>query len=55
MSVGAVTTLAGWGSDGFEDDTSFYEPSGIFVDTAGLIFVGDSLNNRIRTISTSGM
>ncbi len=58
MSVGAVTTLSGSGIGSFADETgtaaSFYKPWGIFVDTTGLIYVGDTSNNRIRTISTSG-
>ena len=54
--VGAVTTLAGGGgSSGFADGRGaaarFYCPTGIAVDAAGVVFVADRGNNRIRRIT----
>ena len=51
---GAVTTLAGRGERGFADgpcrDALFNNPRGIAVDAAGVVFVADSGNHRIRRI-----
>ena len=53
-----VTTIAGSGSatwtDGVGAAAHFNNPSGVFVDSNGVIFVADSYNNRIRCIGTSG-
>lgn len=52
-SAGVVTTLAGmtrtWGSaDGMGSAVRFDEPSGVTLDSAGNIYVGDRLNHSIR-------
>ncbi|RYY40903.1 MAG: hypothetical protein EOO08_03925 [Chitinophagaceae bacterium] len=53
-----VSVLAG-GSAGFSDGAaataSFFHPSGIAVDEAGNVYIGDRGNNRIRKISSNGV
>ncbi len=53
-----VTTVAGSGSaswaDGVGTAIRFNNPSGVFVDSNGVIFVADSSNHRIRCIGSSG-
>ncbi|MES2299546.1 MAG: hypothetical protein V4582_21090 [Pseudomonadota bacterium] len=56
--AGLVSTLAGSaGQSGFDDGVGaaarFYEPSGIGVDAAGVIYVGDG-HSRIRKITPDG-
>ncbi|MFP5501732.1 MAG: NHL repeat-containing protein [Candidatus Sericytochromatia bacterium] len=56
--AGLVSTLAGSGSPSFADATGtaahFYSPSGIAVDAAGNVYVGDTGNQRIRVITPGG-
>ena len=56
--VGVVTRLAGSTSSGSDDGTgsaaTFYNPSGIAVDTVGVMYVADSDNHLIRKISPAG-
>ena len=55
---GSVTTLAGSGSaeyaDGQGSYASFNRPFALAVDTAGVVFVADADNHRIRLISPTG-
>ena len=56
----AVTTLAGTaGSAGSADGTGaaarFSQPSGIAVDSAGVVYVADTLNQTIRRVSAAGV
>jgi sugar lactone lactonase YvrE len=60
-SAGNVTTLAGNGIAGLHDGTGgpdgeaeFNSPHGVAVDGAGILFVTDSGNNRIRQVDPSG-
>jgi ABC-type branched-subunit amino acid transport system substrate-binding protein/sugar lactone lactonase YvrE len=52
---GVVSTLAGDGEVGYRDGTAmqaqFNAPTDVAVDATGVIYVADSRNNRIRTIS----
>lgn len=57
---GAVTTWAGSpGSFGSTDGTGaaarFYSPFGVAVDTAGNVYVADSLNSVVRKITAGGV
>jgi sugar lactone lactonase YvrE len=55
---GAVTTLAGNGSPGYVDGigraAQFNGPVGIAVDDAGIVYVADTYNDRIRRIAKDG-
>jgi sugar lactone lactonase YvrE len=55
---GSVTTLAGNGRPGFADgrgiDARFNGPVGIAVDDAGIVYVADTYNDRIRRIAQDG-
>jgi sugar lactone lactonase YvrE len=56
FSTGIITTLAGSGVAGFNGDgpgasVAFASPSGVAVDSSGTVYVADSNNDRIRTIS----
>jgi DNA-binding beta-propeller fold protein YncE len=60
MSSGVVTTLAGNGVSGFSDgqgvNARFNNPQGVVFDsTRNIVYVADTNNNRIRTISASGV
>ena len=54
-----VTTIAGsagvqGSADGTNGSASFYDPSGVAVDTNGNVYVADQYNNTIRRITRSG-
>jgi sugar lactone lactonase YvrE len=57
---GIITTVAGNGTRGFAGDggpatsAQLSSPSGVFVDSAGNLFIADSSNNRIRKVDTNG-
>jgi sugar lactone lactonase YvrE len=56
---GIVTTLAGTGAPGSQDDSlglraGFNFPNGITIDASGKLYIADQLNNKIRTIETNG-
>jgi sugar lactone lactonase YvrE len=55
---GSVTTIAGNGKPGFADGPGalarFNGPVGIAVDDAGIVYVADTYNDRIRRIALDG-
>jgi streptogramin lyase len=57
--VTAVSTLAGNGTAGYADGSGasaqFNNPQGIAVDASGKIYLADSYNNRIRSITSAGL
>jgi sugar lactone lactonase YvrE len=58
-ATGTVTTLAGLaGSAGSADGTGsaarFNNPSGVAVDSAGNVYVADTLNHTLRKVTSSG-
>ena len=54
-----ITTVAGNGNKGFSGDNGLavnaqlYTPYGVAVDTAGNIYIADSLNHRVRMVTKS--
>jgi sugar lactone lactonase YvrE len=58
-ATGVVTTLAGTGAQGVQDDplglrAGFNFPNGLTIDESGKLYIADQLNNKIRTIETNG-
>jgi sugar lactone lactonase YvrE len=57
-ATGAVTTLAGVGTPGYQDGpgviAQFSSPAGIIRDTRGNFYVSDANNYRIRKVSPDG-
>jgi uncharacterized protein (TIGR03437 family) len=57
VSNGTITTVAGNGTYGFSGDgasatsAELYQPMGVAVDSAGNLYIGDTVNNRIRKVS----
>ena len=58
--AGVITTVAGSGGDGFSGDgglataATLTQPSGMFVDPAGNLFIADRLNQRVRKVTPAG-
>ena len=57
---GNIGTVAGTGEPGFSPDGTrakearFNRPSGLEVDSDGVVYVSDSWNNRVRTVAADG-
>ena len=53
-----VSTLAGAGADGYADGPGtgalFNDPQGVAVDAAGVVYVADTGNHRIRRVAADG-
>ncbi len=58
-SQASVATLAGSGVGFFADgpgaSAQFFSPFGVAVDSAGNVYVGDTMNNRIRKVTSAGV
>ncbi|MEW6237624.1 MAG: cohesin domain-containing protein [Candidatus Omnitrophota bacterium] len=58
---GIITTVAGNGTYGYSGDggpatsASFKNPSGVFVEAMGNLYIADSYNSRIRMVNLSGI
>ena len=61
VATGLISTIAGAESPGFSGDGGpataalLNEPSGVFIDTKGQIFIADTDNYRVRRIDTNGV
>ncbi len=57
VTNGTISTVAGNGTDGFSGDggpptaAQLYSPSAVAVDSAGNIYIADTLNERLRKVS----
>jgi sugar lactone lactonase YvrE len=57
---GVITTVAGNGNTGFAGDggravgAELFIPSGLAVDTHGILYIADSANNRVRRVDLAG-
>ena len=58
IAAGVVSTYAGSGESGWLDGVGtsarFFTPHGLCANSAGLLFIADFFNNRIRQISSTG-
>jgi len=60
-AAGTVSVFAGLGTSGFGGDggpaaqASLNTPSGLAIDSTGTLYIADTGNQRIRTITTDGM
>jgi hypothetical protein len=58
---GIIATVAGNGTIGYSGDggaatnAEFNSPCGVAVDTAGNLFIADTVNNRVRKVGTNGI
>jgi sugar lactone lactonase YvrE len=59
VTTGTITWVAGDGTAGYSGDSALakyvdlYNPSGVWVDTLGHIFIADCYNHRIRKVDTA--
>ncbi len=58
---GVITTFAGNGSAGFSGDGAaanlgaLNQPEGVAADPAGLVYIADTFNNRVRVVALGGI
>jgi len=58
---GTIRTLAGTGYQGYSGDgiaankSQLYGPQSVAVDSSGDVYIADSMNNRVRMVSASGI
>jgi sugar lactone lactonase YvrE len=58
---GIISTVAGSGGSGFNGDgmlatlAMIREPNGVAIDAAGILYIADSGNNRIRKVTPAGI
>jgi sugar lactone lactonase YvrE len=61
FSANLITTVAGSSSSGFCGNggqataACLYDPIGVFVNTAGILFIADGVNCMIRQVTTNGI
>jgi trimeric autotransporter adhesin len=61
LASGVITTIAGNGVKGFSGDggpaikASLNFPHGVFVDDAGIVYIADTFNSRIRMVDSNGV
>ena len=61
ISTGIITTIAGTGVASYDGDgiaataAELNNPSGVYVDSVGNIYIGDQFNYRIRKINSAGI
>ena len=58
LSTGSVTTFAGFSAgyaNGMGTAAMFSAPSGVRVASNGRVYVADNMNNRVRSITSSGV
>ncbi len=61
IASGSITTVAGNGTQGFSGDSgvataaALDTPSGLAISTAGLLYIADTHNHRVRVVNTSGI
>ena len=59
--TGIITTVAGTGTSGFSGDggpankAQLYNPEGLAIDSAGNLYIADTINARIRMIDAKGI
>ncbi len=58
---GTITTFAGTGTPGFLGDSGLATqaqlnyPRGVYVDASGIVYITDTLNNRVRAVTEKGV
>jgi uncharacterized protein (TIGR03437 family) len=56
---GVITTVAGanpaGGDNGPATSARFFQPSGVALDASGNLYISDTLNNRVRRVSKTGV
>lgn len=60
-TAGIISTVAGDGNKGFSGDGSaatsakLYSPVGVAVDSTGTLYIADSINQRVRKVTSDGV